>query len=190
MKTEAFDLFRVVEEYDGPPLKMVLAGTGSYAARILEIPGCSKVLDSIFIPYAEERLEQWLLATHPLPDVAEHVLKKQPKVSWEMVTVLHESNCTHLGNAHPLTITAAITSKKQRQGANHAFIAVGPPGAYDVWHVQLAKLENVDFEDFNKVEARRFVQDRIISEIALSLATGVSSVLRTEMEQAGYVRKL
>lgn len=188
--TEAFDLFRVVEEYDGPPLKMVLAGAGSYAMRILEVPGASAVLDSIFVPYSEESFEQWLLDTHPVTDVASTVLEKMPKVSGTMVRTLHVANCANLRNTYPLTVTAAITSKKQRQRSNQAFIAVGPPGNYDVWHVQLARLDDADFEEVNKVEARRFVQDRIVSEIALSVATGVSSVLRDEMEQAGYVRKV
>jgi nicotinamide mononucleotide (NMN) deamidase PncC len=188
--TDDFDLFRIVQEYRGPPLKMLLAGAGSYAMRILEVPGASRVLDSIFVPYAEERMDQWLLATHPIPRVAEAILERHPRVSQEMVSSLHVANCTSLGDAYPLTVTAAITSKRKRQGENQAFIAAGPPGSYDAWHVQLAKLEDVDFEDYNKVEARRFVQDRIISEVALSIATGIPSALRAEMEESGYVRKL
>lgn len=188
--TEAFELARVVEEYEGPPLKMVLAGAGSYAMRILEVPGASAVLDSIFVPYAEERMEQWLRKTHPFPDVAMQVYRSKPKVSAASVSNMHVANCTNLGDAYPLTVTAAVTSKRQRQGENHAFIAVGPPGSYDSWHVQLSKLDDIDFEDQNKVNTKRFIQDRIISEVALSIATGVSSVLRAEMEEAGYVRKL
>lgn len=190
MTAETFDLFRVVDEYDGPPLKMVLAGTGSYAARILEVPGVSDVLDSIYLPYSAGRVLQFIMDHHPRGKDIQKEFRKTPSVSQQMCEWLHESNCVWLQGCFPLTITAAVTSKKQRQGENQAYIGIGLPGNYDIWHVQLARLEDADFEDVNKVEARRFVQDRIISEIALSLATGISSILLTEMEEAGYVRKL
>lgn len=185
-------LHQIVEEYKGPPLKMVLAGAGAYAMRILEVPGASAVLDSIYVPYSSERMEQWLLSYHPRPALAKEVFDAHPKVSLELLDTLHVANCSKLGESDvtPLTITAAITSKKQRQGANQAFVSFGPPAASENWHIQLHKLEDVDFKDAYFVEQRRFIQDRIISEVALSLVTGIESELRTEMVNSGFVRKV
>lgn len=193
MTDDGFSLFRLVEEYDGPPLRMLLAGAGSFAMRVLEVPGASRVLDSIQVPYSTTRTLSYLMDNHPNDTFAKDVQKvfhKTPAVSQQMCEWLHECNSNNLQGCAPLTVTAAITSKKQRQGQNHAFIGAGMPNAYDIWHVQLHKLDDVDFEDRNKIETRRFLQDRIISEIALSLATGITSHLRNEMQEAGYLEKV
>ena len=191
MSDAGFSLFRVVEEYKGPPLSMVLAGAGSYAARIIECPGASGVVDSIYMPYSRERLDYWTWFQHtekgiPYPDQT-HMDKVQA-VSQEMVEVMHWSN--NGDGVMPLTVTAAVSSKKQRQGGNRAFIAVGPHRMFEVWHLVMAKLDDVDFEDVNKVNTKRFVQDRMVSECALHLATGVSSTLAEELNEGGYLRRL
>lgn len=186
MNEDSFSLFRVVGEYEGPPLRMVLAGAGSFAARIVEVPGASKVLDSIWIPYSRERLNDWIRSgPWDKPEV-----EKVKAVSEEMLDYIHWTNCTALKGAKPLSVTAAVSSKKQRQGENEAYIAVGGPAEIDRYHVKLHKLEDVDFEDENRVNTKRFIQDRMISEIALHFATGIPSVLTEEMMSAGYVRKL
>ena len=191
MSDAGFSLFRLVDEYEGPPLRLVLAGAGSYAARLVEIPGASKVVDSIWMPYSRFRLNAWVRdSLRGQEDIAAAFLDKVDKVqavSGDMLDMIHWCNSLNLNDALPVSITAAVSSKEQRQGENQAFISVGLPSDIQRWHVTLSRLDEVDFEDKNKVDTKRFIQDRIVSELALSLATGVSSALTDEMRTSGYL---
>ncbi len=179
-----FDICSFVSNYAGPKLRLLLTGVGSYATGILGIPGSSAVIDSIYVPYSRESVAALIERLHPN---AADVLGNAGSVSQEMVVALHLCNSHDLREALPITVTGAITTTRYRRGDNHAFIAFGHPSSVDVYHLQLDKLDEADHSDTYKVSRKRYIQDRMISECALALATGTSSDLVDELQTGGFL---
>lgn len=178
-----FDIQSFVEQYSGPKLKMLFTGVGSYATGITGVAGASKVVDSIFVPYSHESCTKLFTRLYPEGlDVSE----THGSVSEEMVVSLHACNCADLGTSVPLTVTGAITTSRYRRGDNHAFIAVGSANDLEVWHLHLDKLT----EEEHTAEAaaqKRYFQDRLVSEVALCLATHLTTELMHDLHEGGHL---
>jgi len=181
-----FDIQALVKNYAGPKLRLLLTGVGSFASGIIGIPGSSAVIDSISIPYSRESVETLLKRHHPL---ALHVLEKASSVSQEMVVALHLCNCVDAQSVRPITITGAITTTRYRRGENHAFIAFGGQEDVEVYHLQLDKLKEEEHTD-ELVAQKRYVQDRLVSEVALAMATGTPSDLVDELQKNGFLTRV
>lgn len=181
-----FDMQSFVEQYSGPKLRMLFTGVGSYATGITGVAGASKVVDSIFIPYSQESCMNLFTRLYPKGlDVSE----AHGSVSEEMVVALHACNCTDLGTSVPLTVTGAITTNRYRRGDNHAFIAFGPANDPEVWHLHLDKLS----EEEHTPEAaaqKRYFQDRLVSEVALCLATHLATELLHDLYEGGHLVRI
>lgn len=176
-----FDIHTFVKTYKGPKLRLLLTGVGSYASGIIGIPGASAVIDSITIPYSKESVSLLLERFHPCPGEADD----WGSVSAEMVVGLHLCNSRDLGGAIPLTVTGAITTNRYRRGENRAFIAFGQESV-EVYHLQLDKLAQEEHTE-EAATQKRYVQDRLVSEIALALGTGSQSDLVDELQKGGFL---
>jgi nicotinamide mononucleotide (NMN) deamidase PncC len=182
-----FDVQALVKNYAGPKLRLLMTGVGSYATGIIGIPGSSSLIDSIYIPYSRESVAELIERLHPN---ASDVLEKAASVSQEMVVALHLCNSAKLKGELPVTITGAITTSRYRRGENHAFIAFGSPSIMEVYHLKLDKLEEADHADEHVVARKRYVQDRMVSETALAMATGTQSDLVDELQTGGFLVRL
>lgn len=182
-----FDIHTFVETYTGPKLRMLFTGVGSYATGIIGIAGASKVVDSIYVPYSHEACSNLLRRFYPS---GIEVLESHGSVSSEMAVALHACNSVDLGEALPLTVTGAITTSRHRRGENRAYIAVGRPGEMDVWHLKLDKLSEEEHGDEGAVIRKRYVQDRIVSEVAICLAVQTQSTLVSELQDGAHLVRL
>lgn len=156
------NLFTFLESYKGPKLSLLFTGCGAHAAELLLVPGASKVLYDLQIPYSHEAVE---VLTGPLA---------VPSVSKERVLALHARYRPE--DVLRVTVTAAITSARYRQGENHAYIAIDSANTGSrVWHLTLRKVE----EKYHKSSGQhsvaamaRNIDDYMICEIALTLVLG------------------
>ena len=165
-------LHELMTHYSGAKIKAVFAGAGNYILRSLEIPGASSFVDSFVVPYSNERKERYLKVHHPLVEGALNVLKHYPAVSPEVAITLHEALCASGGEALPVTISAALETTRE------------------TWHLSLSKASEAERSKASEIENKRFVQDQLISKTALSLAFEIPSVIRTELEDGGYLRRI
>lgn len=180
------DLQEFVKSYTGPKLRLLFTGVGSFATGILGIPGASNVVESIFVPYSKESVVSLILEKHPTPH--DFLEAGYSSVSLEMVNGLHACNSRKAEGLLPVTVTGAITSTRYRRGENHAFIAMGL-GSVDIYHLQLDKLKEEEHTE-DQVYIKRYVQDRMVSESAIALATGTQSDLVDELQKNGFLRKV
>ena len=178
-----FHLHSFVSEYQGPKLRMLFTGVGSYATGLLGVPGASKVLDSIQVPYSHEACS--LLFKRHYPQGLE-VSETHGSVSKEMAVALHACNSADLGDLIPITVTAAITTSRYRRGDNQAFIAVGKPDNLEVWHLRLDKLTEEEHQP-EAVLTKRYFQDRLVSEVAICLATSLTTPILTDLLEGGHL---
>tara|TARA_R100001132_G_C3254003_1_gene80211 strand:- start:501 stop:1058 length:558 start_codon:yes stop_codon:yes gene_type:complete len=183
-------LHELMTHYSGAKIKAVFAGAGNYILRSLEIPGASSFVDSFVVPYSNESKERYLKVHHPLVEGALNVLKHYPAVSPEVAITLHEALCASGGEALPVTISAALETTRERKGPNQAFIVFGHASDYETWHLSLSKASEAERSKASEIENKRFVQDQLISKTALSLAFEIPSVIRTELEDGGYLRRI
>lgn len=182
-----FDIQSLVRDYKGPKLRILMTGVGSYATGIIGIPGSSEIIDSITIPYSRESVSRLLTHTHPQ---FHDILESASDVSQEMVVALHMCNSEYLGDCVPLTVTGAVTTNRYRRGDNQAYIATGHPSSMEVYHLMLDKMEESEHSDADKVAQKRYLQDRMISEVALAMAAGMQSDLVDELQKAQYLVRL
>lgn len=176
------DMEALVKSYTGPKLRLLFTGVGSYASGLIGIPGSSALIDSITIPYSKESVSDVLRRLHPQ---AEDVIENAQSVSQEMVVALHFCNSRELRGTIPVTVTGAITTNRYRRGENHAFIALGQ-ASVEVHHLLLDKL--TEQEHVAEVVAKkRYIQDRMISEVALAMALGMQSDLVDELQKTDYL---
>lgn len=182
-----FDVQALVKNYAGPKLRLLMTGVGSYATGIIGIPGSSAMIDSVYVPYSKESVAELLERLHPN---AAEVLENAGSVSQEMVVALHLCNSHNLRGALPITITGAITTTRYRRGENHAFIAFGHPSSMEVYHLKFDKIPEEDHAHEAKVLYKRYVQDRMICEAALAMATGTQSDLVDELQTGGILVRL
>jgi len=180
------DLESFVSSYQGPKLRLLFTGAGAWASGLLGVPGASSVVDSLHIPYSYDAVRSLLEKWHPNADT---VLENSGAVSAEMATALHLCNCHDLGSLVPVTVTAAITTSRYRKGDNHAYIVVGHPSSFDVYHLILDKLSEQEHVQ-PMITTKRYVQDRVIGEVALSLACSLSHPLLSELMEGGYLVRL
>lgn len=203
---EGFSLFNLVETYEGSPVKMLFHGAGFYASRLLEVPGGAKLVDRIQLLSSEQSLRDFLFetlgktrSTSDLAGDQSHILDNSKLCSYERVVALHACNCVHAPpsfsslygpKATPLTVVARITDALPSPEKNEAFIAVGHQNQYEVWHLQLHKLSEKEYKDPQAVEARRFLQDRMVCEVALALVFDTHSDLFAALLSSQFLRKL
>jgi nicotinamide mononucleotide (NMN) deamidase PncC len=178
-----FSHARVVANYKGPKISAVITGCGAWLTSLISAPGASRVVDEIQVLYSEEAMFRFLKANLD-PDTyiqAEMAPAVSPERARFMIRAL--GNATAGRDVQRVAVTGAITSARYRRGSNRAWIAVGKDG---LWQLQLDKLEEHEHTAPN-VFRNRLAQDRMISEVALSLATDVHSKLCAELIEGGYL---
>lgn len=132
-----------------PKLSAVITGGGVSIAELLQVPGASKMVSGIYLPYAFDETSSFISHWSGL-GAASAFSKKT--VSAEAADILVDTlrRCDGNKNAETrnvisLAITAAITTNRARRGNNEAFIAIEPTGIRA--HLTLPKLADSQFLD-------------------------------------------
>ena len=184
--TKIFDeyLTRVVNEYSGPKLAIIVAGGGSGIARLCVIPGVSKVLYSMVCPYDTAATIKLIEQNGGVCRYFKHKAVS-PEASWEL------ARCWEVRGGKEVVvigITGAITTSRYRRGNNEAFISIGRGEINAQYHIKLGKLPESIYEDHiipwreGVIFRTREKEDELIAMTALNLATGISLPLEIQKE--------
>jgi nicotinamide mononucleotide (NMN) deamidase PncC len=113
-------LYDFVDQYKGPKLKIVAAGAGISLAELLTVPGASRIVSDIYLPYDTEELKK--VIAHNAAWYA-YLFNKDTftAVSMSVADTLAEYGCTQ--NTLGVGITGALITDRYRKGDNHAYIA-------------------------------------------------------------------
>ena len=141
-------------------VKFICAGVGYNLAKIMSVPGASKVLDSMRFLYSEDSLNDY---------IGESVEK-----SVCLDTAIKLTNFKPDIGKISVGITGAITTNRYRKGSNEAFISIRDnKNNLSNYHILLPKLDEESYKlrSVNPVNIQvlREWEDNVISMTALQL---------------------
>ena len=151
------NLRKLVKDYEGPKLVIVAVGGGLSLARIGTIPGCSRILEAIYLPYSDASINSFLGYTNT-----------EKAVSANRAANLYSAAKSKHISSRVISITAALTSSRHRKGMNHAWIDVEGT----LYHKILYKETEQEWNNWNSCNIlpyQRYIQDIEISEFCLNL---------------------
>lgn len=128
---------RLVKEYQGPKISFILAGAGFNLTRIVGIPGVSRILAGIYMPYAQAELDAFTRAN------------SAPAVSKERLMALLTGDL-----ADPTTfvfvVTGSLITDHNKKGKMHA------------WMGTVLKQKEVTFPSLTETEYKEYDESRLI----------------------------
>ena len=141
-------------------LSFCLLGGGISLTNLLEVPGNSRIVNQIYIPYD----------TSSLSVNYRRILNKSSICSAQN-TILYNNIFNDLiegvHNNKNIIVNCVLTTDRYREGDNRAFIFIENVG---VWKVKLNKLNEKSRKSLKTlVSKKRTEEDQIISQIVLSL---------------------
>jgi hypothetical protein len=164
-------LTRLVAAYKGKKIIGVVAGGGVSLARIAMVPGSSKILGAMWMPYGEDETITWMEAREVNPVAfSEHAVCGA--AAGELFSALAH---VYGDNNAIVAVTGSLTTNRYRKGDNQAFIAVTTE---DIYRLTFDKLPEEVYSDpvkpwaDQKIFYKRQEEDEQIAEVALKLLTG------------------
>ena len=116
-------------------LVLIISGAGIQAAKwLLDVPGASKTILEIQIPYSDKAMHE-LLEYTPTNFVSESTVLDMAKKAYEKAIALRSNNEPLLG----IACTAAISTDRDRRGKNHAYICSWSAHSRTIEHLTLQK---------------------------------------------------
>jgi len=186
-------LVRFVNAYsDSRKLLAVVCGGGISLSRIAMVPGSSKVLDAIWMPYSEEEAVSWLEQRTTVEYFSNQaVCGWAAKELWDALAHMHV-------NPNKIAITSALTTNRARRGENQAYIAVeNEYGHCEIYRLKLDKLPESVYSDpirpwaDQKIFHKRQEEDELVATVAIKLATGFEKdTLKTDIENGNLTKVL
>lgn len=181
-------LIRFVAAYTGKKIISVVAGGGVSMARLAQVPGSSKVLGAMWMPYDEDETHVWMEQREVDPKAfSEHaVCEGAAKELYRALTNVYGDN------NQLVAITSALTTNRYRKGEVQAFICVRD----DVYRLTFDKLDEGVYNDPIKPWAdqtifyKRQAEDEKIAEVALKLLTGFEEDTLTDLYGHGTLQKV
>ena len=177
---------------DQPYFFGIAAGGGVAMTDLLKLPGASKVVKGIYLPYAVIETSEFI-RVHLGQDQADVFSKKAvTAASAEAMAgaaYTRDLVCGHSGNVVYAAVTAATTTGRFRKGDNEAFICVIPSNF--VAHLKMTKLDEFIFRDpvaaWSKLTIRekRTQEDELISKVTLLLAYDPENDFLKELKTNG-----
>lgn len=183
-------LVRLVAKYDHPKkIVGIVCGGGVSFSRVAMVPGSSKMLDAIWMPYSEDETITWLERRdiEPKNFISKAVSGWAAKELYDALVHINKDNSLKVA------ITAALTTNRHRKGDNQAFIAIDDGSIY---HLKFDKLEESVYNDSikpwveQKIFHKRQAEDEEVAAVAFKLLTGIEQETLTEMFQNGRLKKV
>ena len=164
-----------VENYergnDNPKKLAILAtGGGIGLCDIAKIPGASRILQDVHIPYATEETVRFLRNWHP-HDI-ENFQFEDSAVSPAAALELYRAMEVRYPACRVVAVTAACMTTRWRRGEDRAYIACkNSEGVVQVWHLKIPKASEEEHKalDFETLCAAREMQDTGISNVAMMI---------------------
>lgn len=175
MKMDTHEVEKKIAAYKGKKVALVVTGGGQGIAQLSTIPGASKVLHSILIPYSYEESGKFI-AEKLGPEKGAAYQEKA--VSQNSAMLLNLAGQLRWSGYRVITCSAATTTIRWRRGENQAFISVGGPGIEGTkdYHLKLSKLTEEDYHLMGSdyIAWKRRSEDRQITEFILKLIFGAN----------------
>jgi hypothetical protein len=156
----------VVKEYQGAPIYFVITGAGMGLTDLMKIPGSSKMVGEMIIPYGEASSLSFTSGCDALAVTEEKTLRYYEDAK--------SRACMAEFNTPVVIVNGALTTNRYRRGKNHAYIIVNEK----MYHVEFPQRTE---EEWNKINEAGFIlgdrlaQDITVSDIVLSLIMGIFS---------------
>lgn len=172
------DIEKKIAAYDGKKVAIIVTGGGQGIAQLSTVPGASKLLKAIFIPYDYD--DSVRLISAALTEFAGQDYREKA-VCAKSARMLCLGGLKKWPGCRVIACTAATTTNRWRRGENQAFIAEGefrpgedPSMVMSEHHVKLSKLTEEDYNLMGKgyIAWKRRSEDRKITESILKLIFG------------------
>lgn len=140
-------LIDLVKFYKEDPIVIITSGAGIGLSNVLRIPGSSNVIHECTNLYSVTSLSRTSL-------IYKFVSVEQVK---ELHYLIFKQGIYNDPNDRCLSIVGALTTNRWRKGPNHAYIMYGTINDYRIYHVELPKLSE---EEYNKLSPDDIIQLR------------------------------
>jgi hypothetical protein len=182
-------LTRLVAAYQGKKIIGVIAGGGVSLARIAMVPGSSKILGAMWMPYDEDETVTWMEAREVDPKAFSNQAVCGKAAGELFMALAH----VYADNAALVAVTGALTTNRYRRGENAAYISIDPETAYKLTFDKLA--EDVYSDPIKpwveqKIFYKRQEEDEQIAEVALKLLTGFEADTLKALYDNGNLTKI
>jgi len=182
-------LVRFVASYKKPKkIISVIAGGGVSMARLGVIPGSSKALGALWMPYDEDETHVWMEQR----EVEPQAFAKKTVCQGAAIELYSALTNVYADNNELVAITSALTTNRHRKGDVHAYIAVN----HCVYHLKFDKLPEQVYDDPIKpwvdqtIFLKRQAEDEKVAEVALKLLTGFEEESLTNLYADGSLKKV
>jgi hypothetical protein len=174
-----------------PKLCAICVGGGASLSLIQTIPGSSRLMGGIYLPYDNAVVATML--SDELGDEASkryHEKSVQKKVAEDFASIAMRKSPDGTG----IGITAALTTNRFRKGDTHAFISFASNDwrVRTTYHLRLSKLPEEHHKDANLsgLSVVRATEDETIARLAISIVYGFGNDLFYEFEKNGLITEV
>lgn len=162
-----------VDKYNGKPIVFIVTGAGVSLSALTLIPGSSKVVEGIVVPYGETMFRH---TVHPWVYDKKYVGYSHstdlPRVSPDVTRAYMIHALDKYGNDTPVVVVnGALITNRYRKGEHHAYFVVNRR----LYHVILPKETEEEWNELNKngdIDVVRAEQDQSISKLVLAVLNG------------------
>lgn len=180
-------LEKVVNEYNGPKLALIVTGGGIGMHQLAQTLGASKILHVVYTPYSFEESarfirEAWTKQETVIEAVERAVCRFTDKaVSPTGAKTLCQAGMLTWPTCRVIACSAATTTSRYRRGENQAYICSGylyndplsiePLEQVDEYHLPLSKLSMKEYEESGNgfIAWKRRQEDREITNYLLKI---------------------
>lgn len=162
----------LVNEYNnktGKTLAIVATGTGGMWGSLINVPGASKVVQEVYIPYSPTAFSSMLAKP-----VADGNLPFQ-SVSVEALKTMqnHLKNRWKSDDVTKVAITGALTTNRYRKGEDQAYIAIDD----NVYNVKFEKVSKAEYDQMTPrdISAYRMNQDVFLMLFVYNKLMGIEN---------------
>lgn len=161
-------------------IAFVVTGGGTSVSELLQVPGSSSVVNSVYIPYSfEEAIRFYNDCWGMNKKVASELVKAymEKTVSRKVAENLCCSGMERWDECLVVSCTASLTTNRYRRGKNEAYIGIGSGNAWNTYHLELEKLTLNDFQNLGQGFAahRRLVEEKKIQDFIFEKIIEVQS---------------
>ena len=155
--------------YGDQPLSLWITGGGFAFLDILRVPGSSRFLHEVVIPYSEKAIIRRLSDVHLGSAAALTIKSCSPGSALKYAEALA---ITAPRDGVCISVTAALTTNRYRRGANRAYFGVIRAEGRDLWELTMLHPAESVFNGGTTYLALRKREDELLSIAIMALATG------------------
>lgn len=158
------------ELYQGPPISLWITGGGFGFLDVLKIPGASRFISDVIIPYSEKDILA-RLHDHRMIDPLGFGSASEDAVR---VYAEYLEHATTVGNGVCLAVSAALSTNRWRRGTNRAFFCTRTIAGTTVYRLDMMKPQKIIYQNASTsvISTIRAEEDDKVSKAMMAILTG------------------